>query len=1293
MDAPFDGTEVTVVSEEMEPSYVSSKPPTKKKRYKGTAEQGDTAKKPRSAYLLYYYDIYLKVQQEVPHLPQSEINKKISESWKLLSVAEKSYYLERAKMEKEGLDSNFKSNSPSMVSDIPGFRKILPRSDYILIPKRSPGEDRVVRPQMELCVTQPQGTGVMAASSGASQNGEQNVLSLDTGQVSLSEQCIDIEGITEEGASFISTDVVQELLPGEVFSHYTGSMENKLGGDIILDDATLEIGETNPFQATSMVIEENGGISVAQSDVPPGMSVLTVMAIQETEESCAPAPTSEYFMIPMASRPTIETPRSVKLASTYTRRGRGNCTNPSCSFTYVTRHKPPKCPLCNNFLGGKWIPKAKQIKEKCPSTSKNATQLPENPKTQDQSSIIQRRSKSTEENNEAVSQLLHASSPAEEWEEVIISDIHVLPKNMDCNPEGIVFSKEQSVTVEVETSEKSENNDTKSNTQSLVERVNTTCQISSAQLETPSPSSAHKAPEAKCTMRSRVTSLAAARPIRAILPAPANTSRSVTAKCMSGGLTIIKTETPNSISASGLKPSTLKQLGHSIVHPQPITQEIMVKSEAQGPVAQPQLKVVTEAFPTYKYSSPVTLDLGLATQRGRGRCKNPFCNYMYTNRHKPKTCPSCGSNLSKDKAEKVPLVVTESQVCVQNETVISEPLTQSQKETQRQSTLQLLRKTVQIPENECELAETFVLIQELNSFHLVLSNVSDGTMTIEETSWANFYESPANRCLLCGTALYKGEKNSLAGTQDCWLLTANRLQVVTAQLKMCLSTECLAIHSFNDIYTGLFNVGNKLLVSLDLLFSIRNQIKLGEDPKVSVSHILESVQEQTEKVLNPEELSSVHELLNCGYWAFECLTVRDYNDMICGVCGVAPKVEIAQRNSENTLTLTNVEFAWPEFLTSNEVSVEDFWTTLESEVLEQAAFPSSIPIIKFDASILSPFFPPLMRAPIVVNSESYKNLEVQKVPGNGSALVKLLQEGSLKLDELNLNTEEELGKVLNLCGIPWNITDTKDQMCYSLLALSEFVQNGTQAKQPPPHLTGGKLYKVCPHQVVCGSKYIVRGESPRDHVDLLASSRHWPPVYVVDLATQVSLCADLCYPNLTQQMWGKNQGCFSDPSEPPKYVSCPELLDRHYNVDMTGNEQSILHPITKSASRRVVHAVAEQNGASDPTSRHHSLSLCRELEPYSAIITAIGDSKTSNIRNLPINFENPTHYYLYNRLIDFLTSREIVNRQIHDIVQSCQPGEVVIRDTLYRLGVAQIKTEIIESQLEEETVQEQTMTC
>lgn len=59
--------------------------------------------------------------------------------------------------------------------------------------------------------------------------------------------------------------------------------------------------------------------------------------------------------------------------------------------------------------------------------------------------------------------------------------------------------------------------------------------------------------------------------------------------------------------------------------------------------------------------------------------------------------------------------------------------------------------------------------------------------------------------------------------------------------------------------------------------------------------------------LTPEESSQVQELFLSGYWAFECLTVRDYNDMICGICGVAPKVEIAQRHRNDVLELKNVE--------------------------------------------------------------------------------------------------------------------------------------------------------------------------------------------------------------------------------------------------------------------------------------------------------------------------------------------------------------------------------------------------
>ncbi|XP_070089123.1 HMG domain-containing protein 3 isoform X7 [Equus przewalskii] len=1204
MDASYDGTEVTVVMEEIEEAYcyASPGPPKKKKKYK---IHGEKAKKPRSAYLLYYYDIYLKVQQELPHLPQSEINKKISESWRLLSVAERSYYLEKAKLEKEGLDPNSKLSAlTAVVPDIPGFRKILPRSDYIIIPKSSLQEDRSC-PQLELCVAQnqmsPKGPSLMSSTA------PETVCS----HAGMAEQCLAVEALAEEVGALAQPGAVQEIATSEILSQ-----------DVLLEEASLEVGESHQPYQTSLVIEETlvngspdlstGSLAVPHPQVGESMSVVTVM--RDSSESNCSAPATQFIMLPLPAYSVVENPTSIKLTTTYTRRGHGTCTSPGCSFTYVTRHKPPKCPTCGSFLGGKWIPKEKPAKAKVDlasgvSSKGSVVKRNQQPVTTEQNPPKENASKLTLENSEAEA-----------------------PGNR-----GIAATKTPVVKsgVQPEVSLGTTENDSPGpDIPSPAERSSTSSPLpapkkpTGVDVLTPGP----RAPELKGRARGKPSLLAAARPMRAILPAPANVGRGSSMGLPRARQAFPLSDKTPSVRTCGLKPSTLKQLGQPIHQPSN-TGEVKLPN---GPASRTsQVKVVEikpDMFPPYKYSCTVTLE-----------ASSPLPDVLSA----------------------------------------TEPLSAAQREIQRQSTLQLLRKVLQIPENESELAEVFALIHELNSSRLILSNVSEETVTIEQTSWSNYYESPSTQCLLCSSPLFKGGQNSLAGPQECWLLTANRLQVVTAQVKMCLNPHCLALHSFMDISTGLFNVGNKLLVSLDLLFAIRNQIKLGEDPRVSISAVLKSVQEQTEKTLTSEELSQLQELLCNGYWAFECLTVRDYNDMICGICGVAPKVEMAQRNEENVLALKSVEFTWPEFLGSSEVNVEDFWATMETEVIEQVAFPASIPITKFDASVIAPFFPPLMRGAVVVNTEKDKNLDVQPVPGNGSALVRLLQEGTCKLEKIGSYTEEELRHLLRQCGIPFGVEDSKDQLCFSLLALYESVQNGARARQPPPHLTGGKIYKVCPHQVVCGSKYLVRGESALDHVDLLVSSRHWPPVYVVDMATPVALCADLCYPELTNQMWGRNQGCFSSPTEPPVSVSCPELLDQYYTVDLPEAEHSFQHPVTKTATRRIVHA-GTQPSPGDPSAGHHSLALCPELAPYATILASIADSKPNSVRQQPIAFDNATHYYLYNRLMDFLTSREIVNRQIHDIVQSCQPGEVVIRDTLYRLGVAQIKTETEEEGEEEE---------
>ncbi|GCB66469.1 hypothetical protein scyTo_0007885 [Scyliorhinus torazame] len=1065
MDAPYDGAEITLVTEEIEGCYSCTKnfTPVKKKKWKEQSEDGSKkGKKPRPAYLLYYHDTHLKVQQDFPNLPRSEINKKISESWRRLSVAEKGIYLENAKLEKEEIDPSDKLISASSgipPADIPGFRKILPRSGYIILPTSNlPGDGN--SQQLAQSPTQRGGEG-NATWQTLTHDTVQGLFTVsstlaDSGHIDSTEESIAIDGITDE--TFIHTETMQEIVTSEMLSQFSNSGDDKVAGELTTSETLIEL--THPYDSPCVVIE--GTLIGAGSDALEGVA------------SCT-------------SQQTVEANSVIAVLS-----------NPSKPAGGLTSHKA---------LGQAVGIDNKQGKE-----------------------------------------------------------LQVLNVRVECNQE------KQS-------------------------------KILTAEIRNP-------------------------------LQSP-----NLVAELPKDSLTGFKVAAENG---------------------SPQTSAVSVKS-------------VCLTLP--KTNKASAFDLGLATCRGKGRCKNPKCSYVYMNRYKPGICPKCGYDFTRDKQDMKPSKLVMSNILSLGLLNPEDGLTQASKDLQRQTTLLLLRRTVQIPENEAELHEIFSLIQEMNSSRLILSTGKE-TITLEHNSWPNYFESSATICGLCDSRLFKGGRNSLAGPEKCWLLTESQFHVVIVQAKICVNPHCLALHNFTDISSGLFNIGNKLLVSLDLLFKIRNHIKLGEDPRDVTTPILSSVQKFTEKVLSDDQLNQLQELLWNGYWAFESLTIRDYNDMICGICGVVPKLEVAQRSPENILALKNVEFTWPDFPTSDEVNVEDFWSTMENEAIEQTAFPSSIPITKFDASIIAPFIPPLLRASIVVNSEKDKNPQPQSVVGNPRVLVRLLHDEVFKPEELNFYSEAELKNLLMSCDIPFHPNDSKDHLCSSLFTLYSYVLDGsTSQMQPPCDVTGGKVYKLCLHQVICGSKYLVRRESARDHVDLLVSSRYWPPVYVVDMAPHVALNADVRYPEIAGQIWGHNQGCFSDPLEPPKHVSCPELLDQHYTMDVTLMESSIQHPITKSNTRRIVQHDADQSSETNITAGHHSTSLCSELEPYNNVIKAFPDSKVHDVRQKSITFENATYYFLYNRLVDFLTSRDIVNQQINEVLQSCQPGEVVIRDSLYRLGIAHLNTE------------------
>ncbi|KAI4819161.1 hypothetical protein KUCAC02_004432 [Chaenocephalus aceratus] len=1215
--------EVVKVTEEVESFYSQIKMTTlKKRKNKGHEDSVEKSKKPRSAFLLYFFDVHQIMQQEIPNLPQSEINKRISESWKRLSVAEKGYYLEKAKSEKEGIDTS----SPSPSKDLPGFRKILPRGSYFLLSKGGSSNQQLgsqaevsagsLDPHVEGTLTQePQPTPLVLA-----------------GEVELCEHAIVVDNIAEETEVSSNPSDTRGIPPSSSSSvscqalASTDEHVSQVSAGLSANGVTLKGNET-----TVAASGYSGAmVQQVQGETTPMVAIIPFQNLLE------PKSLPSVGSVGPVNRDPSANPCYKMSLKTYTRRGRGRQKRkqlrPSNSYRELvpklTQAASPRLPLLRRGM---------LIGEKTNSTgSKRGRQVKRCSRKQ---------------------RAVPAVRPAEGSS-----------------------TKEQEQT----------------------KRMKEGLQGATVQGHDRSSAPVQK------------------RPVRPILPAFCNTGQALfqimTVPSDKESANNNKSSSGPREGFSGLKPSTLKQLGQTV----PTT---AAKQDSSVPAdgSQPMCSLVDGrmnflSFLPFKHSVS-NLDLGLSTSRGRGRCKNPSCDYMYKNRHKPAVCPKCGCELTQKNAKGA-----------KSESLLDpyQALSPAQTDVQRQNTLQLLHRSLQIPESETELQETLNLIQELNSLQIVLVQPSvqehEGsaeTETLVESGWPQFYESEATHCGLCHYPLFKGGQSTVAGQEDCLLLTETLIQTVTLQLKVCLNVQCLALHSFTDLHPGLFNVGNRLLVSIDLFLKIRDLIKLGQPPPQAARTLLDHNPNHPVHSLSAEEFSQILEFLLSGYWAFESLTVRDYNDMICGICGVAPKLEIAQRHTTNVLELKNVEFTWPECSVSDEVHVDDFWLTMESEAIEQATFPTDIPITRVDASIIAPFIPPLMRSPTVINTEKDKVLpDTQQPSGDPSALVRLIHDGQLRLDKIEDHSEDELRTILSSCRASITPGSSKDELLASLISLYTLIQSGlsTAPQPPPPHLTAGKLSKLCPHKVVCGSKCLVRGETARDHVDLLLSSRFWPPVYVSDCARQVALCADMQYPEQATQMWGRNQGCFSDPFEKPEFVSCAELQEQPYSADLSlAAENQQVHPITKSSCCWLVHPP----GAALP-SEHHSMSLCRDLEPYAGLVAALEEGEeeggaeqneqTDKAENgssedcysanralrQPVVFTNTAYYYLYNRLVDFLTSRDIVSEQINQVVKACQPGEVVIRDALYRLGVAQIDTEKEEDEgigVEVQTQEEGTETC
>ncbi len=113
------------------------------------------------------------------------------------------------------------------------------------------------------------------------------------------------------------------------------------------------------------------------------------------------------------------------------------------------------------------------------------------------------------------------------------------------------------------------------------------------------------------------------------------------------------------------------------------------------------------------------------------------------------------------------------------------------------------------------------------------------------------------------------------------------------------------IYAITTACIGVFNVSNKIIVSLDILFEMREHIRNGEPPgNITSAFLTAALLQPSAPLLTEHEVRYLNEKLYDGYFAFEVLTKRNWDSAICGICGVSPIFESGDGNVKNCTSIS-----------------------------------------------------------------------------------------------------------------------------------------------------------------------------------------------------------------------------------------------------------------------------------------------------------------------------------------------------------------------------------------------------
>ncbi|KXJ09785.1 HMG domain-containing protein 3 [Exaiptasia diaphana] len=417
--------------------------------------------------------------------------------------------------------------------------------------------------------------------------------------------------------------------------------------------------------------------------------------------------------------------------------------------------------------------------------------------------------------------------------------------------------------------------------------------------------------------------------------------------------------------------------------------------------------------------------------------------------------------------------------------------------------------------------------------------------------WPDIYIPCATECTLCNSPLSEPRQHMGQSSNDTgYLITeSNPFKRIKLLVKICTNPQCKAMHQSNLFDLGLFNICDKIAVSLDILLELREFFKYGHPLTNVISCKIKTLKTKTlkENLPTSNQQNYIETLLYNGFYCFEATSQRDLNEVVCGICGYCPELLLGDGNEKNCCRNGQILYNVPDAEDHCEISQSAFLQKLKKRWIEKSTLTRANEKFSVSVSEIPPIMAPAVLGQMLYNTELKKKSvylkENSQPDGDPAMLHQMITREGLDICSIDSMSQESLLHICKTCGIVY-AGKSKAKMITDISSLYSSMLVGLcpcHGYNRARGCTGGFYHLVCRHGCTYGSKLLTLTESVRDAADLYLSMKYVPTTFICDSPCGLARHLELREKTLTTKLWEDNCACFERPTidKPPSQVPFP----------------------------------------------------------------------------------------------------------------------------------------------------------